>query len=405
MIKNKLTLEKKKINFEKIYFYSIWIFAFTMPLSRALISFFIFFLPLLWVFEGEFKRKIEQISNNKILVVLSIYIAYNFFAYFWSENIVMAFNSLRLTSYLFVIFVIATSLKKIYIEKIIGAFLLGMFISEIIAYGVFFELWTFKYATPETPSPFMMHIDYSVYMALSSILLLNRLFSDNYPIKEKIIYAFFFMTVTGNLFLSTGRTGQIAFLVAIIVMTLIKFRFSFKSLFISLFLIITILTTAHAVSKSFQDRVNVALYDIEEMKKLNFSSSLGFRIAFWVITYDIVKKEPFGVGVGDYMDATKKQIEIHPYDYLHGRVVEFVKNHHPHSQYLLALLQMGVIGLFLLIYLIYTIITEGYPSDLAILFTTVFFISCLTEPLLIKQFTIALFILFVGLLSVDRVKN
>jgi len=84
-------------------------------------------------------------------------------------------------------------------------------------------------------------------------------------------------------------------------------------------------------------------------------------------------------------------------------------NNNPHNQYLLLLLQMGIIGLSLLLYLIYQIlklnIKETELKELSILFVTVFFISCFAEPLFFKQFTIALFILFVGIFIASANSN
>ena len=212
-----IILNLKIINYEKLYHYSIVLFAFILPLSRAGISFFIIFLPLIYLLEKDFKRKYHQILSNKVLMALVIFIIYSSLSIFWSSNLEMALHIIRLDTYFLVTFVISTSLKREYIPHVITAFLMGMFISETIAYGVFFELWQFKHAIPENPSPLMIYIDYSIFMALTAILLLNKIVSKHYLLKEKIILSLFFLSVTGNLFLTPGRTGQGAFVIAIIV--------------------------------------------------------------------------------------------------------------------------------------------------------------------------------------------
>jgi len=397
---------KEKINFEKTFYYVVMIFAFTMPLSRAGISLFIILLPLLWILEGDFRKKYEKIRNNRLLLAIGVFLLFSIISASWSENLQVTLKYLRLDMYFLALFVIATSIKKEQIQPIITAFLLGMFISEVIAYGVFFELWTFKNATVENPSPFMMHIDYSVFMAFTSLLLLNRIFANHYELKEKLVYAFFFLTVTGNLFLAQGRTGQVALIAGVFVMTIIHYRVTLKSVLISTLLLSSLFTIAYNVSDSFKMRAHDGLSDIQKISNMNLNSSLGVRVAYYITTYDIVKENPLlGVGLGDYMDQTVLVLETQEYPYLSEATKDFMKKVHPHNQYLLILLQMGVVGLVLFFYMIYRVVKLKIDNpeikEISLLFATIFFISCIPEPLFVKQFTIALFILFVGLFVVE----
>ncbi|PCJ29073.1 MAG: hypothetical protein COA99_19890 [Moraxellaceae bacterium] len=400
---------QKPNKFEKTYYYLILFFAFIMPLSRALVSLFVILLPIIWIYEGDFKRKWQEIKSSKFLLAIILFTFYSSISFFWSENILEALNQIRLFSYFILIFVIATSLQPKYIPQIITSFLMGMFVSEIIAYGVFFELWTFKNATVQNPSPFMIHIDYSVFLAITSILLLNRLISSKYTLNEKILFAFFFCTVTGNLFLATGRTGQVALIAGIIVMTLLHFKLTLKSLVLSLFLIGSIYTTAYTLSNSFKIRTAQAYSNIEGIINMNFNSSWGIRAAFWITTYDILKEHPLGVGIGDFQDETAKIIEKKKYTFLDSSTKEFISTNHPHNEFLLILLQTGIIGLVLFFYMIYQLyqlqIKDKELKELSILFLTIYFVSCMTEPLLVKQFPIAIFVLFVGVFSTDSLRN
>ena len=286
---------------------------------------------------------------------------------------------------------------------------MGMFISEIIAYGVFFEFWTFKKATVSNPSPFMQHIHYSLFLATTSILLLNRLFSKIYSIKEKLFLFFFFLTVTGNLFLSTGRTGQVGLIAGIIVMVIIHFRFSIKSIFITILLIGTIYTTAYNISNSFKARVADAISDIQKMQKLDFSSSWGIRAAFWILSYDAVLNNPMGYGVGDYKIAIKEQLDTNKYPYIRGHAREFMQNAHPHNQYLKILLQFGIVGFGLFIFMVYNIfklkIKDKDTKEFSILFGVVYFTSCIAEPLLGLFFPVGLFVFFIGIFASNETNH
>lgn len=398
---------KKSINFERTYYYLVLLFAFTLPLSRASVSAFSILLPLLWFLEGDYKKKWLKIQKEKSLIFLLLFIFVNLLSVLWTQNMDDAYRPLRMFMYLGSAFVIATSLDKKYIYTIISAFLYGMLISEIIAYGVYFELWHFKHATPQNPSPFMFHIDYSVFLAFTAILLLNRLLSSRYILKEKILIALFFVTVTGNLFLSIGRTGQVALIVAVVVMSILHFRLSIKTLFLSFVFLVALYSLAYFSSPNFKARVTLAQDDISKVFHSNYDSSWGIRALFWRTTANIVQENPFGVGIGDFKDATKAELQNKKYDKLISTYTkEFMSDNHPHNQYLLILLESGIIGLIafftFLLYFVKLKIEDIELKELSLLFITIYMVSFLAEPLLLKQFTVALFALFLGLFSASH---
>ncbi len=399
---------RSTLNFEKIFFVLVIVFAFIIPLSRALISLITVLLILFWLFEGDFKNKFKKIKDNRVLIAITLFILWNFITLLWTDYSGNLSRTIRLNFYLIALFVIATSIKREQIKPIITAFLSGMFISEIIAYGVFFEFWSFKHATPVTPSPFMMHMDYSVFLAFSSMLLLNRLFSSIYSLKEKLFIAFFFFTVTGNLFLSTGRTGQVALIAAIFVLSFIHYRLTIKSFFISTLLLITIFSSAYSLSDSFVMRVDNTKHDVTNIVNNNLNGPWGVRLAYWIITYDAFRSHPFGNGLGNYSQAIQEQLKQHNYNFLNDGRKKFMSNLHPHNQYLLIILDTGFVGFLLFLNIIYQMlifkIKEKEIKEISILFTTIFFVSCFAEPLLIKQFTLVLFVLFMGLFSITDSK-
>lgn len=397
----KISNIKQTIDFDKLYFYITIIFAFTLPLSRAIISFSIIALPLIWIFEGQFKSKLKLIWEHKILQAILLFLGFNLISLLWTQDYNNAENTLRLYGYWISIFVLSTSIKKDDIQKIITFFLYGMLLSELIAYGVFFELWNFKHASINNPSPFMFWIDYSVFTAFTSILLLSRLFSNKYLKKEKILMFLFFLSTTGNLFLGLGRTGQVALIVAIIVMILLYLKISLKSIFITLILIISIYGTGYIISDTFKTRIQSGINDIQKMQNHAYDTSLGIRVVYWMISYDILKENLFlGVGIGDYKQTMKVFLEKNNY-HISEATKEFISNFHAHNQFLMIMIQTGFIGLLLMLNIFYQLykldIDNLEVKKLSLLFLTIFFVSSMAEPLWLKQFTLALFVLFLGL--------
>jgi len=391
-----------KINFEKTYYYSIIILAFTLPLSRASISLFSIFLPLLWALEGNFKEKIVLIKNSSFLLSILALLALILLSVTWASDFSHALKSLREPLYLSLAFVLATAIKKEWINTIITAFLLGMFISEIASYIVYFEIYPLKGKTPDYPSVFMQHIDYSIYLGFTSILILNRLFSKRYSPKEKIVLFMFFVTVSINLFISPGRAGQAAFLVAIFVATIIHFKLSFKSLFIFFIVSFSLFYGAYKTLPNFENRVNQGIVDVQKLQEGEYNTSWGLRAAFWIITYDLLKEDPIlGAGTGEYMKVAQVQLEKNTYAQFSEPVKQWCAQHHYHNQYLMIIAQFGLVGLFILI-LIYVYffrlkIEDQEIKELSILFATIFLVGYMAEPLLAKQFTLVLFAFYSGL--------
>jgi len=404
---------RNRINFDKVYYYLILLLAFTLPISRAVISIISVLLPVIWIIEGNFKYKFQIIKNNKALLFFTLFIAFSLLSLLWTQNFIDAKRPVRLFVYYLDLIVIATSFNPKYTYRIINAFLVGIFISVFIAYGVAFELWQFKYASPNDPSPFMLHLEYSIFLAFASILLLNRVISKKYTTKEKIIYGLFFIAVVGNLFLTQGRTGQVAFIIALLILPMMHFKISIKSFIISSAIIASIIAITYNVDKTFNARVSYTINSISEVSNNHFNNALSMRLAYYVVTPGILKEHLLaGVGIGDYQDAIRQEIDKKQYSYFSKRVREFVKKYNPHSQYVVIVLQTGLIGLILFILFLYQFtksaineISDNEIKEVSILFMIIFTASFFADSFLLSQFSLALFMVFSGLFMTNVKKS
>ncbi len=121
-----------------LYFYMLFAYQF-LKAGISLSSIIIF---LFWILEADFKRKYFEIKNNYFIIAIFIFILYSLIAVLWSSDKIFALEYVKKYYHFLIIPIIFTSLKKEYIDKVFSAFLLGMLISEITSYGIFFELWT-----------------------------------------------------------------------------------------------------------------------------------------------------------------------------------------------------------------------------------------------------------------------
>jgi len=397
----------KQINYNQTINYLIVAYAFLLPLSRAGIVFFSALLTLLWILEGDFKKKYLLLSQSKIVKVLLAFILFNLIAVFWSEYMLQSLEYIQKYWYFLPIFVIFTSIKKEYINKALSAFIFGMFISEIISYGVFFELWQFKHATPQNPTPFMHHIEYSIFLAFTALVLLGRIFNET-DLKYTFLYIFFFATVSGNLFLTAGRTGQIAFILGLFVLAMLSFKNKVKAFFVSVILSVLVLGIAFNLSTTFSERIITGKNSlVNVVEKEDYCSSWGSRVAVWVVAEDIMIENPIlGVGISDNMTEFHNLIsEKYP-------KMECVQGYlmHMHNQYIQTFTQMGIIGLVLLLGIFYMIIKlplkEIEYRNIQYVYVTVVLFAFVSEVLYHRQFSMALFALIVGiLLAQNRVEN
>ncbi len=397
----------KQLNYNQYINYLIVAYALILPLSRAGVVFFSALLTLLWILEGDFKKKYLLLSQSKIVKALLAFILFNLFAVLWSEYMLQSLEYIQKYWYFLPLFVIFTSIKKEYITKALSAFILGMFISEVISYGVFFELWQFKHATPENPSPFMHHIEYSIFLAFTALVLLGRIFNEK-DLKYTLLYIFFFATVSGNLFLTAGRTGQIAFILGLFVLTMLSFKNKLKAFFVSIILSVLVLGIAFNLSTTFYERIITGKNSlVNVVEKEDYCSSWGSRVAVWVVAEDIMIENPvLGVGISDNMTEFHNLIsEKHP-------KMECVQGHlmHMHNQYIQTFTQMGIIGLVLLLGVFYMIIKlplkEIAYRNVQYVYVTVVLFAFVSEVLYHRQFSMALFALIVGvLLAQNRVEN
>jgi O-antigen ligase len=386
---------------DRTFYYSALAFAFTLPLSRAAVSFFIIWFITLFLFGRDYKNGWSQIKRNRVFWAMGAFIGLLALSLLWSEDKIDGLNQLRLYGYWIIIPILAVTLKREWLPSIITAFLGGMFISEIIAYGIYFEWWTFKDRTPEYPSPFMFHIHYSIFLATTAIILLSRLLSDRYTWQSKLPMLIFFLTSSGNLMISTGRTGQLALLIAMAIAIIIHYRLTLRSLAIFTLLSSILFIGAYSSIGLFKSRIDQGINDVQQFQQGNFDTSWGLRAAFWIVTYDILREHPLmGAGLGDYRLAASEALE----KYDHGfsmATKEWCSNTHFHNQYLMIIAQTGLIGFALMIWMLIELfrlkIGESELKEFSILGLTVFAVACIAEPLWILQFPIILFVFIVSI--------
>jgi len=312
----------------------------------------------------------------------------------WMDTIGYAFKYW----YFLVIIAMATTIKQEKILSVISAFIVGMFISELLSYGIFFELISLNHGSPDNPTPFMNHLDYGLYLAFTSLLILSRLLYEK-SLKYRLFYLLFFISVTTNLFIVAGRVGYVAFIVSLMVLFVHRFEHRLRALIVALGVLITILSLAYNFSTTFKNRLAQSIDNLEKIYyHQDYCTSWGTRIGALIVAKEIVMQEPLlGTGAIDHTDRLRAII-AHKYPQM--ECLSWFE--HYHNQYAEVVTSLGLVGLVLFLSIFYALIKMRFENrefgSIKVVFVSVFLVGFVAEPFMMKQFSLALFVLFFALL-------
>lgn len=355
---------------KKLLQYSFIIFAFSIPLSRGLVNLFLLLTLLLWVLEGNFYYKLKCIKKEKIVLAFMLIAVLTLLSALFSNSYYNSFlagsqKSIFLTIFThyalvpLIIAVMITSIEKSTLKLALSAFLSAVFFSEIVSYLIYLHLIDVQYfksihllnsdTTFSNPSPFMNHIEYSVFLSIAILFLLQTFLDTKKPFLK--IFIFLFLTsATVNLFINGGRTGQLVYICAMLTYALAYFRFNIKMFIPSILAVAMVIAIAYNFSSVFHNRMHEAAMNIKEMKKGNFTTSWGMRAASNIVTTSYLTSSPkhfiFGAGAGDahkeYLEHAKEQFNPSYYNAIKHLA-------HIHNQYLEYWMDGTVVSLLLFI--------------------------------------------------------
>ncbi|QKF86322.1 O-antigen ligase family protein [Campylobacter blaseri] len=406
--------KSNRINFEKIYYYLILFLAFASPLSKALNSFNIILLSLVWLIEGDFRRKFKMIKSSNLLLCLMAFLILITISLTYS-NLELSLGYFKKYCYLLLIIVIATSVKKEWIGSIITAFLCGMLITEIYALSPLVFDFESSIKTSKIDAQFfnptMLSIQYSIFLAFCAIIIIEKIFNIKKLNYKTILMFMFLCTTLLNLFLSYSRTGQLIFFVLLIFWTIYRFKINYKAIIALAIALILIFVLAFNYVDNFKKVVKKTENEIALLKKGNFNSSNGIRIALNILSIEVIKDNPFfGVGLGDYEEEYKKLLKKDEFAYM-SNIRGFIEKNSPHNQYTFIAMQVGLIGLMVFLLIIYECfralrrIENEEQRTVFLFFILTFLIAFLTDNQLTGQTTRTLFIIFIGVFSVVSINH
>ena len=373
---------------------------FTLPLAYGISNAIMTLILVLWLLEGDLLEKIKFGLQNKIMVAILAYIAITALGMLWSEEYTWGWHSVVKTLKLLMIFVFFTVVRSEHIKYYIGAFLLAMSVAELSSYGIFFEIIApFGHATLADPAPFMGHGFYNPFLAFAIYILIDKIFYGDESYFMKLVFTFFVITMTINMFITGGRGGQLVLFVMFYLLFLRYFQaYMFRAFIGSTLLIVLLGFVAYEKSGIFQIRMNDTKIGVEKL--LNSEKFEGgstqVRLAWLLNSIGGIKSNPlFGVGTGDVELEASKTIKNYSDN--------FVATHNPHSMWLMVGMQTGLVGLAIFLSIFYYMFryakaSEDRLTNLRYGFFTLFFVIDLYGSYIQAGESKSLFVVFVAIL-------
>ena len=377
--------------------YTAILFAFVFPLSLAGANVILGLMLLLWIIERNFKHKFELLKKDKVFLSFIGIIVFITLSTLLSNSYNQGFliNSGLKNEFYFIgkhliwgvlfYLVFISSIKKEYLNKIVSAFLIAMFINEIISYSVFFHLIDIKYFKSigllyrgieyYDPSP-MNHSFYSLYLAITILILLDRFLKHKDNIFLKIGILFFLISATTNLFVNGGRTGQLAVILGLFIYFILYFRKNYKYLISGFLIIFIVVGVAYKFSPIFKQRMDKSKTAIEKViNKKYYCTSWGQRIGMNIVgfsyLFDNHRNFIFGGFAGE---AKKNYLEYGKKNY--KKIFHCFKHQsHLHNQFLQLWIDGGIFTFILTLYLFYNLFrikTDIFALQFSLNFVIIF---------------------------------
>ena len=389
-------MQKIRNSIDSINSYLLMLTAFFLPLTVFGGNLFAVLIFLLWLLKADFKTDFYRLKDNKLVIAVLLYLLVHVVALLWTADIESGLWTLKKQLKFLFIPIFMLFVKREHVKYYILAFLASMSLSEIWSYGIFFQLLPlYGGATLIDPIPLMSHITYNPFLAIAIYLLSYYvLFDHSINRSKKVIYSFFIITMSINMFITGGRAGQVMYFAMLVVLIFQYFpKNAFKASSASLFVLVITSSTFYLNSKIFSDRVDSAVTELSDYKNHTYSST-GMRISSAINSWSIIKEHPvIGVGTGDYKNEFIKA-SIKNNLKLEDKLVI----HNPHNMYVLILVQFGLLGLAAMLYLFYAQIkiainsNEEFVKKIGIALPLLYLLIMLSDSYLMVHMTGLLFI-------------
>ena len=224
-------------------------------------------------------------------------------------------------------------------RRAIGAFLIATLLAMAVSYARLFGLLSLFPDHNQPYAAFQNRISFGTYLAFATYLCTWQSIHDR---SHRWIWAttalIFGICV---LMVNNGRTGYVIVFALVILLFFQKYKF--KGLALGLLTVAVIGSAVMMASPIGRERVvrSIQHYETYEAGKGATKTSTGLRLEFYKYSFKAILKHPFfGSGTGSFPNQYAKEI-AGSHD---------IRTSNPHNEYLLTAVQLGLLGLGVLIF-------------------------------------------------------
>jgi O-antigen ligase len=403
----------------------------TLPFSIRLNGMSMILLSLVWILEGKWKSKYENLIDNKIALLFIGFYMLHVVGLFYTENVRQGFFELekRVAFVIFpVIFSTTTYLDRSAVGKILTSFVAACLIAAFICIvnGLYFyfqgDSTYLFYHKLGTPVNFTHAVYFSFYIGFIIFIVVFYVQSRWAFLerRSRILYVLLisFFIVFLILLSSKMLISTVLLLFALLICRTVVRKKGILTAMAVLVIFLTITSTIIYTVPNVRERFRVVLIDeyeqtnpllLDDYEFYHFTGG-AIRLAIWKMTVEIVKERNAwlqGVGTGDSQDiltATYMRKHVYSGDKVLG--IKGFLHYNAHNQFMQFFLMFGSIGLVLFIYLLYLLFKRAVAhSRLLLMFLVLFTAFSLTESTLHVQKGIVPFLFFSSLLTASADKG
>ncbi len=329
------------------FFFSVGLFflylcCFFMPISSSIMTISSVGMVLCWLLSGEYKKLPQIIRTNRItwlpLLLFTMLLAGVFYSSAdWQESLLIFKKYRELFYFAIVISFLQTASKKsastLFFVNARYTLMAGMTTLMLISYAMYFGWIPVEKVGYST----IHHITHSFFMAMLSLWVMQEFINgrDNRRGLFNFLLPLIFILATINIFfISYGRSGMVIYILLLVLSAVQQLKP--RQTAISLLLVCGLLTGIYYSSENVAERVNAAVYDIQNYRPGAARSSLGMRLDWWQNSLTLINKAPFtGYGTGSFATEQRKLTK--------GTATQTSDN--PHNEYLMLGVQLGLPGI------------------------------------------------------------
>ena len=318
---------------------------FSIPVSVALDNLLVVLLLLFWLAGGRYREKLAAIRGNPVALLACAFFALYAAGALYSVGSRGEVLYMLDKAFIFLLLAVLISIVPAgrtgdrALQAFMAAILVTLVLSFLVWCGFIVGNQLIK-GEAGNAVVFKYHITHSLLMAFAAFLFAVRARCATAR-NTRFLYSTIAALAAFNvLFMVQGRTGQLVLLA--LLFYYLFWCLCWRGLLIAV--IIGMLTGSIAYltpSSTLHQRTALALREIGKWQPAEASTtSIGQRLEFYRNSLKIVREHPLlGVGTGGFPAAYARQVE--------GTAMGATRN--PHNEYLMVTVQLGLIGLALLL--------------------------------------------------------